>query len=134
MEIRCERHDFERNPTWYRKALKWYLQARFSGAEKILVGMRNDSELVGVTEVPVEWLRESAEAQGLWHANISFGFLHRLLDEIRFRMNDVPEGECLRVTHQPKSRVFSFAKMDTKGQTFLSVPLMQRYAPHLLPK
>ncbi|KAH7723698.1 dom-3 [Aphelenchoides avenae] len=132
VEIRCERDDFEASRRWYCKALKWYLQARFSGAEKILVGMRKDNELVGITEVPVEWLRRTAEEKGYWHANISYGFLHRLLNGIRFLLRDMREGECLRVKHVPEKRVFTFEMLHT-NEMFLSGPLVQKYAGHLLP-
>ncbi|KAH7720118.1 dom-3 [Aphelenchoides avenae] len=133
VEIRCERHDFEAEWPWYRKALKWYLQARFSGADKVLVGMRDGDDLVGVTELPVDWIRRTAEEKGFWQANVSFAFLHRLLGEIRVRLRDMTDGECLRVTHEPRTRIIRFAHMHT-DQTFLSAPLLERYARHLTPK
>ncbi|KAH7727985.1 dom-3 [Aphelenchoides avenae] len=131
IEFRCEQEGAEPN---YKKYLKWYLQARFSGADTMLVGIKRDNALVGIRVVPVEWLRQSAEANGSWKANISIGFLHRFLQEICRRVRAMAEGECLIVEHEDGKRQFKCQKTADHATSMFSARFLERYAAHLISK
>lgn len=74
---------------WNGKFLKWYLQSRFSGAENIIVGERDqggtedgqENRLCRLSQIPTGVISKLGSKH--WNADCCFNFLHSLMAEIQ---------------------------------------------------
>jgi len=90
LEMRVHKGDLT-SPTllWNGKFLRWYLQSRLSGAEKIIIGERghgqtadgHDDRLRRLAQLPTGVLSKLGASH--WSGDCCFTFLHTLMAEVQ---------------------------------------------------
>ncbi|KAI1731536.1 RAI1 like PD-(D/E)XK nuclease domain-containing protein [Ditylenchus destructor] len=113
LEAKTQEYIIGGGPNWARKALKWWLQAYLTTAHKLVLGIRDKSNLLKkVHFLDINRMLEFGET---WDVNVCFAFLRKFLRTVRDIMSQLMDNYVLIIECKQYHYDFTFEVIEEKN-------------------